>query len=506
VSTDVDTIGNGAESANAVARLDRVLRYALPLLLLIFASDLLDGVVRGPQWMWNESRLASAFSLAYGYSLYPGEHALGPVIGTLHAPVGYLVYAGLAFLKDPLAALLAGCAVTVLLYFAPLFWLHMHAGQGTLLTRVYGFLACAAVVVASPGTNYSALNIHVDVTAIAAAVLAAGILATARAPLATGMLACSAVLGVLSVAAKQTMAPVPVALACFMLAAEGPRRFLRFVLLQLVSGVLIGAAVLVAFRPTEDLLFNTYTWAVHLHRPADTSRLLLAGLYAERVTLAAVVPVLVVLLAGVLFAGAGSVRARLNANRWLVFLFAAMLQVPVALRAWTTPGADVNHLGVVTLFVTLAATTGLIMEQPIPVLVQRALLLGIIIASLSFPWQLARGLAELPNTPAEVAFRYERQHRGRVYFPLNPLAVLLAEGKLTHYDVALFDRERGGYPVSPALLASGMPPHYQLIAWPPNDDPPPSVALARVLQSMQPVREPGLEGWHVFGPAGGAAR
>ena len=94
-----------ATPANASARLDRVLRYALPLLLLIFAADLLDGVVRGPQWMWNESRLASAFSLAYGYSLYPGEHALGPVIGTLHLPLGYVVYAGLAVLKDPLAAL-----------------------------------------------------------------------------------------------------------------------------------------------------------------------------------------------------------------------------------------------------------------------------------------------------------------------------------------------------------------------------------------------------------------
>lgn len=494
-----------ATPANASARLDRVLRYALPLLLLIFAADLLDGVVRGPQWMWNESRLASAFSLAYGYSLYPGEHALGPVIGTLHLPLGYVVYAGLAVLKDPLAALLAGCALSALLYFAPLLWIHMRAGQDDRLSGMYGFLACSALAVASPGTNYSALNIHVDATAGAAAVLAAGILATARAPLRTGMLACSAALSVLSVACKQTMVAVPLALACFLLLAEGPRRFLRYVLLQLVSGALIGAVVLVAFGPLRNLIFNTYTWALHLHRPPGAGRLV-EGLYAERITLAALVPVLVMLLASLLFVATGSLRAGLNANRWLVFLFAAVFQVPVALRAWITPGADVNHLGVVTLFVALAVTTGLVMAPPIPVLVRRALLMGIIVASLSFPWQLPRGLAALPKTPAEVAWHYEKRHPGRVYFPLNPLAVLLADGKLTHYDFALYDRERAGLPVTAELLASGMPPRYQLIACPPAYDPAPSAALARVLQSMQPVSEPGLEGWRVFGPVTGAAR
>jgi hypothetical protein len=481
-------------------RLDRLLRYALPLLLLIFAADLLDGIVRGPQWMWNESRLASAFSLAYGYTLYPGQHALGPIIGTVHAPVGYVVYAGLAFLKDPLTALLAGCALTVLLYFTPLLWVHMRAGEDSRLTRIYGFLACSAVALATPGTNYSALNIHVDAVAIAAAVIALGIPATARAPVGNGMLACSAALSVLSVASKQTMAPVPVALACFLLLAEGPRRFLRYVLLQLVSAVLIGAALLVAFRPLRDLFFNTFTWAVHLGGPPAQGRLL-EGLYMERVSLAALVPVLAVLLAGVLF-GDGGLRARLNANRWLVFFFAAVLQVPFALRAWTTPGADVNHLGVVTLFVALAVTTGLLMAPPIPMLVQRALLAGIIVASLNFPWQLPRNLAQLPRTPAEIACRYEKSHPGRVYFPMNPLAVLLADGKLTHFGGALFDRERAGFPVTAEQFASGLPLRYQLIAYPPTYDPPQSAPLARVLDSMQPVEEPGLEGWRVFGPAG----
>jgi hypothetical protein len=491
--------------ASAIARLDRVLRYALPLLLLIFAADLLDGVVRGTQWMWNESRLASAFSVAYGYELYPARHALGPIIGTLHAPVGYVIYAGLAVLKDPLLALLAGCVLSAVLYFTPLFWIHMRACQGARLSGVYGFLACSALVLASPGTNYSAVNIHVDAAALAAAVCAAGILATARGPMGAGMLACSAALSVLSVSCKQTMAPFPVALACFLLFAEGPRRFCGYVLVQLASGALIGAALLAAFRPPQDLLFNTYTWALHLRGQLGLGRLL-EGVYAERVSLAVVLPLLAMLLAGPLFVATGSVRARLNANRWLVFLLAAIFQVPFAFRAFNTPGGDINHLGVVTLFVLLAVTIGLTMAPPIPPLLQRALLLGIIIASLGLAWHLPDDLAQLSNTPAEIACRYEKSHPGRVYFPVNPLAVLLADGKLRHFDFALYDRERAGYLVTPEQHAAGLPPHYQLIAYPPGYDAPPSMALARVLQSMQPVNEPGLEGWYVFGPAPGAAR
>jgi hypothetical protein len=487
-----------------IARLDRALRYALPLLLLIFAADVFDGIVRGPQWMWNEARLARGLSLAYGYPLYPGEHALGPIIGTMHAPLGYVVYTCLAVFKDPVAALLAGCALSALLYFIPLLWIHLRGGHGARLSGAYGFLACAAIVLASPGSNYSSLNIHVDAAALSAAVLAAGILATARGPMNTGLLASSALLSVMSVFAKQTMAPVPVALACFLLFAEGPRRFARYLLLQAASCALAGGAVLAAFRPPRDLLFNTYTLATHLRGPEGTARLL-DGLYDERVTLAALVPVLAVLLIGLLFGATGSLRSTLHANPWLVFLFAAVFQIPFSLRGWTTSGGDFNHLGVVTLFVALTVTTALVMNPPIPVLVQRALLVGIIVAALSFPWQLARDLAQLPNSPAEIAFQYEKHNPGRAFFPMNPLAALLADGKPTHFAFALYDRERAGFPVTTEQFAAGLPPHYRLIAYPPSYDSPPSRPLARLLESMQAVKEPGLEGWRVFGPSAGSA-
>jgi len=492
-------------AADAIRRVDRILRYALIPLLLILVADLLQGVLRGPQWIWNESRLASAISLAYGYTLYPSRHVLGPILGTLHAPLGYLFYVSLGLLKDPVDALMAGCALSIVLYFAPLIWVHVQAGEGSLLTRTYACLACAAVVLGSAGTNYSALNIHVDAPAIAAAVMAAGTLATSRGPAGNGMLACSAALGVFSVACKQTMLAVPVALACFLLLAEGPRRLFNYVLMQLVAVIGIGAAMLALFRPTQDLIFNVYTWAVHLQRASDTTPSLLTGMYTERVALGVVVPLLALLLAGILFDTTGSLRARLNANRWLVFLLMAILQTPVALRAWTTPGADVNHLGVITLFATLAVTMGLITSPAIPALLQRAAFVGIIVATLPVPWQLTYDFARISKAPAEIAWRYEKLHPGRAYFPLNPLAALMAGGRPTHYDFALYDRERAGYTVTPEQFAAGLPPRYQLIAYPASYGDPPSHVLSVALRSMHPVSEPGLDGWRVFAPGIGSA-
>jgi hypothetical protein len=501
------TSSDRATSAG-LARLDRALLYACPILFLIVAADLAYGVLRGTQWIWNEVRLAPGFSLAYGYRLYPGQHALAPIAGTLYPPIGHLLYACLSFLKDPVSALIAGSSLSVVLYLTPLLWVHMRAGRSGRLIGVYGFLACCAVVLASPGTNYSAMGIHVDASAVAMAVLATGILATSRVPLSRGALTASAFLSVFSIACKQIMAPVPISLACFLLLAEGPRRVFRYVLLQLGSAVLIGGALLLLFRPPQDLLFNT--WFLALHRPlVGGFAKALDGLYQERTSLAPVGGALIALAGSAFWFHTGNLRARLGANRWLVFLFVALFQVPFALRAWITAGGDFNHLGVITLFATLAATVGLTTlrgpeaehRMAIPALIQRTLLIGMIAATLPFPWTLREAVAALDKSPAAVAFRYEKLHPGRVYFPLQPLVPLLAHGMLTHFDVSLLERADAGCPVTAAQFAAGLPPHYQLVAYPASYDAPRSQPVVRLIRSMKPVREPGLEGWHVFGPA-----
>jgi len=487
---------------NGVARFDRALRWVCPFLFLIVALNLLYGMVHGPQWMWNEVRLAPGFSLAWGYRLYPGEHALAAIAGTMYLPIGHLLYAGLSFLHDPTEAIIAGCALSMALYFAPLFWVHRRAAGESRLMGIYGFLACAALVLASPGTNYSALNIHVDASAACASVLAAGILATARVPLSLRALAVSATLAVLAVACKQTMAPLPVALAVFLLLAGGPRTFLRYLVFELLAGIVIGGAILLLFRPPRDLWFNVFWLATHRPTVGGLPRML-EGLAAERLSLGAVLPALIALAVLAWISRTGGWRTTFAGSRWLVFVLAALFQAPFALKAWVTAGGDYNHLGAVTLFVALAATTGLTMAKgpSFAGLVQRALLVGILGATLPFPWDLRHALAAMRDNPSEVAFRYEKNHPGRAYFPLNPLAPLLASGRLTHFDVSLSERAEAGCPITPAQFAAGLPPHFQLVAWPPTYNSPGAPSVVHLLQFMRPAHEAGLEGWHVFARA-----
>ncbi|HTP87876.1 MAG TPA: hypothetical protein VMJ34_13060 [Bryobacteraceae bacterium] len=490
------------ESADSVSRFDRILRLAFPGFLFLLVLNLLDGILRAPSWMWNEVRLARSFSLTSGYALYPGEHSTQPIIGTMHAPVGYLVYAGLAFLREPLIAIVAASMLSAALCLTPLYWIHRRAEPLDSVSRRWGFLACASLVVAGPGTFYSVVNIHVDAAATCTSVLAAGLLVTGRRPLPQGTLACSAVLAVLSVFSKQTMAPVPIALALFVLFSEGRRQFIRYVLLLIVPTAVLTTAFLLAFRPVADLVFNVWTMALRLKSVSHASARLLEGLRAERATLTVLPPLLAILLTTFLYDPGKTLRLRFQNNRWLVFLIVAMFQCPVAIRAWTTSAGDLNHLGAVNLFLILAVTTGL-MLAPIPRLIQRALLSGAVVAGISLPIYLSRSIRLLASSPVETAFLYERRYPGRAYFPMDPLAVLLARGRLTHFDFALHDRERAGFPIAPQQLSAGLPARYQLIAYPPLYDPPQSRAIASLLASMHPVTEPGLEGWRVFarGPA-----
>jgi hypothetical protein len=101
------------------------------------------------------------------------------------------------------------------------------------------------------------------------------------------------------------------------------------------------------------------------------------------------------------------------------------------------------------------------------------------------------------TSATQVAYNYERQHPGRAYFPVNPLAALLAEGRLTHLDAALFDRELAGFPINAEQFAAGLPSGYQLVAYPPGHAPRAAV-LRELLKDKPLVEEPGLEGWSVY--------
>lgn len=58
----------------------------------------------------------------------------------------------------------------------------------------------------------------------------------------------------------------------------------------------------------------------------------------------------------------------------------------------------------------------------------------------------------------EQSFEQARTNPGRVYFASNPLSVLLAEGKLYHFDYGLFDRDLAGRMPTRAEFLAHVPP------------------------------------------------
>jgi len=473
-----------------------------PLIGVWLLANLLAGVLQSVATRrWNDPRLARGVALWYGYHLYPGREAREPIIGTMHGPVPHLLYSCLAFLKDPTLLLIAGCTLSCVLYFGAVLWLHLRTGPS--VAGIYGFFACSALLLVSAGGRFSALRVHVDALALCCAMLAAGMLARSSPPRPRAIVA-SALLVMLAVASKQTMAPLAIALPCFVWIVDGRRAFARYVAVQIAVSAAIFAAMLALFRPPRDLLFNTFTLPLGQPRTAAIASRMLQGLVQLRSELAVAAAPLI-LLAALVALDSGNIRQKLAKHRWLVFLWMAALQLPIELRAWTTDGGAENHLGVVALFVALATTLGLVglwttdthEKQAWIGIVARMLLVGMLVALLTLPGDIVRDLRMVRTSPTQVAYNYERRYPRRVYFPLNPLAVLLAEGRLTHLDDALFGREWAGFPVSQEQLAAGLPAGYELVAYPP-DQTPHAAILKSLVQDKPLVEVPELKGWRVY--------
>jgi len=337
--------------------MDRWLAMGAPIAGLLILAALADGVLQNvADWEWNDVRLARSVGLWYGYALYPGRDAKVPIIGTMHGPLPHLLYSCLVFLKDPTWMLTAGCALSCLLYFGAVLLVHIRAGAK--VAGVYGFVACAALLLASPGARYASMSVHVDALATCFAVLAAAILVRDEGP-GPRALVVSAVLAMLSVACKQTMAPVAIVLACFVWMVDGKRPFVRYAGAQLAASAAIFVAMLALFRPPRALLFNTFTLAIEQPRIGSIAFRMMRGLVDLRSELAAAAAPLLLLIA-VWALTPGSLREKIAKHRWVVFLWMAAFQLPVELRARATFGGGVNHLSVVMLFVALATTLGLV--------------------------------------------------------------------------------------------------------------------------------------------------
>jgi hypothetical protein len=318
----------------------------------------------------------------------------------------------------------------------------------------------------------------------------------------------SAVFAVLSLACKQTLAPVLLAFCLFVLIADGLRVFYRYLASLLVSGTVVVSFLVFRFWPLKDFLFNVVTMATH--RPIK-SQLMQGILRTSTDTAMESLPAIFCLLAFFLYwyfyerSFTKSWRDLFSNQRWLIFPLAGILLAPVCIKARMTVGGSRNQIALFCYFLALGATLGLkgfMNEEASSTRATASKFLATALIAMSFSGLVEALYDKLSLPPfssksnVTMAYEYALKHPGKGYFPYYPLAGYYAQHHFYDVDGALQDREVTGYQVSQAQLAAGIPSEFTVVAY--SKDQVPSKAMQEYIAGWPQVRDPELPGWTVF--------
>jgi hypothetical protein len=474
---------------------DRLIIAALPALDALIGIALFVIVKAQPLDLWNDVRLARTFAIYHGFALYPSADTTGPIIGALHMPVSHLLFGPAILSPSPTSAIYVACVIAVALVLLPLIWLFCFPGfvrPRNLHTPLFALTACGFLIIACGSFGGATFKmVHTDAAAVGFAAIAAGLLSSNRTPPSWRRLLLSALCATGSLGAKQTMAPLVIALCLFLLVADGMRTALRYLLCLIGTGLAFAAFCFVLFRPARDFLFNTVTLATH--RPNRGAAFFAFNVYKD--TLTPALPYALCIAAFALLwlfrnGSAKGLRGLFSEHRWLVFPIVGLLLVPSTIKARMTIGGAENHTAILSFFFFVGIGLALhrfMDEDAAPAHSLAAKMLAGLIIACSIPGTLEQihstvsKLHSQPNYEAIVE-RYQRHHSETTYFPCAPLVTFYREHRFYHVDTMLLDREDGGRPISAAQFISGIPANPQRVVVPEG------LRLSSVLQNY-------LAGW-----------
>jgi hypothetical protein len=485
-----------------------VLRLTAALGALIALVAALHHVAGVPESDMSASRIVPAVALARGFPIYAGPDA-GPIIDFMYGPVAALAFLPAALAATPSGALAVAALLNALWFFGPMAWLHRRAGAG--LAWV-GFVLFVLWTLRDPGLVFSALTIHADAPALGLGALACGLL------LGPPRLAASALAMVLAAAAKQTMAPLALALLGLVLARDGARAAARFAAWAAGFGVAAAAIALAVFG-LEPLLFNMVTLPARMPWYGEATaggwgavgfppgRWPTVGFTATLLGRLAWLPALVAV---------GTLVLAPRREPGALLAAAAVVLTPIAVVSAAKVGGFFNTFSVVTYFLAAAATIGLVRVASADGRAAAVARLVLFVGLVACAVDVARGpagvagvrptlarLAAWDANPQSRAHRAARAHPGELGLPWNPLATLLAENRLDNNEIGAWNRDLAGIAIPDALWRRHLPPRLRLLAFRPATGafawlPAPT---GRLPEFATPVTLPGLEGWTVLAPA-----
>ena len=143
-------------------------------------------------------------------------------------------------------------------------------------------------------------------------------------------------------------------------------------------------------------------------------------------------------------------------HNWVLFLFVAILEVPMSILGRAKVGGSLNSFSPTMYFMLVAVFLLLIKmwndfsEQGRNMIWYRAKAFAVLVAFFFIQVQFLvilqfyrnnRGYNTLRGSKSQVAFEYLLENEKMVYFPDYPIVHLLHERTLYHYFPAIYDRE-----------------------------------------------------------------
>ena len=446
---------------------------------VIAAGGVWSRIMLSTAHAWNDIRLVRSLALADGIPLYPGR-ADGALFDVVYGPVSLPFYLPAAWLSEPKWALAAGCFTSFLIAFGAAAWLlwspRMNGGANPRLRLLAIGIACFHLLYAV--AEFGVWNIHVDAPALAICGFAIyfGLTHPYRDGW-SGSLAASAVLAGLAPWTKQTAVALAVVLFLYFLLSGYRRSAAWFGGLAISTAALAGAVF--SARWGFDEMFLSMLEMPSRH-PMQWEKLSEAGRHVRDLLDIAGVCSLAILIWQI---AKDSQQSRAPvASRWrqpwVLYAAAAVGLAPLASIAWLKQGGNINNLAYIDYFLMLAGLLAMLSVCVGPYVQSRpSLLTGIQLALAAIlAMQVLRCVPDvlrIPNdyrvfstrNPSQIAYQYDREHAGLVYFPWHPYAVYRAEGKLYHAGYPVLDRERAGMPLSEDHLRRYLPREMKYIAF-----------------------------------------
>ena len=444
---------------------------------------------RNLDFAWTSVRLAPSFALTQGYPLFSTPDT-PPWVMVGYGPLYPVAYLPSTIASGPAAAVAIGTLLAHLYILAPVGLLCAMcverlraAADAARLHWSFLLLLFALVACIAPSLNYITSNVHVDAPALGLFLGAcwAVLRSDADDRKAERWIQVGGVCAGLSAACKVNLLSAALGFVIWIGWLFGLRRALRFLICAagafvLVYGCAIArdgfSAVLVNLRLPGRMPWFTLR---------DVDSVALSGSSYDTVdkirTFLTILSdflrhygaaIVAVLLALPVVQGISAPAARMTK----FFLFLAFVMLAAAVASVGKSGGDVNSRALFTLPLTMAALVAFaaLVQQPgrfTTATAYFALCATMFIVALSAAANFLRWSVKPTSTLVE-AHTTVSQEPGRWYFPFDPLAHLLGEGKFRPNMDVVHSYAAAGSPVSREAFRSALPPDLQLIAVPPS--------------------------------------